>query len=398
MIKIAWRLMLAVLVLTLGLSASNCRQQAVSAGATTQATAKDQQAATPAPPPDVAFDRELTDTARALAGLGPSTSEKVTAIVAQPAWQQWFKEFDTQWTKATTDRIALISTWRDQEVTPVTGTCDTLMYPFAGPDALNAVLFFPGCRRYVMFGLEPPGSMPAIDQLPPARLARLFDETRRALNDLLERNYFITSRMTQDTMGRELRGTVPLMALFLTRLDARLISITPMEIAEDGQLRRVSGAQKAPKAAAAVEMVFVRPGQQPQTIEYFRAPIQDEKLPESPGVIPYLKTFTSYPMFLKSASYLLHGTEFSVLRKVLLEGSRVILQDDSGLPLQFLKAPTWQVTLYGRYTKPVKDFTYGYQPDLAALYDTGKGVKPLPFSFGYHWKDGFSAVQIAVKK
>ena len=87
-----------------------------------------------------------------------------------------------------------------------------------------------------------------------------------------------------------------------------------------------------------------------------------------------------------------------MLRKVLLEGARMILQDDSGLPLQYLKAPAWQVTLYGRYTKPVKDFNYGYQTDLAALYDTGKGVKPLPSSFGYHWKDGFSAVQIAVRK
>ena len=37
----------------------------------------------------------------------------------------------------------------------------------------------------------------------------LYAIARRALNDLLERNDFITSRMTQDTTGRELRGRYP---------------------------------------------------------------------------------------------------------------------------------------------------------------------------------------------
>jgi hypothetical protein len=273
------------------------------------------------------------------------------------------------------------------------------MYPFSGPDILNAWLLFPDCRRYVLFGLEQTGSLPALDRLPADRLARLLDETRRALNDLISRNYFITSHMLKDTSAEELHGTLPLMAICLVRLNAHIVSVRSVEIAEDGQLRDrtapASGHQS--NAAPALEVVFDRPGQEPQTIVYFRAQVEDLALKQHPGVVPFLERWAPFPTFLKSASYLLHGNEFTAVRKVLLNGSRLILEDDSGIPLRFLKAPDWAVTLYGRYQKPVKDFNYGYQVDLAKAYSLERGVKPLPFSFGYHWAAGDAAVLLAVR-
>ena len=84
------------------------------------------------------------------------------------------------------------------------------------------------------------------------------------------------------------------------------------------------------------------------------------------------------------------------MRSLILGQSTSILQDDSGMPFRFLRPPDWRVTLYGHYEKPVKDFNYGYQPDLARAYASGQ-PKPLPFSYGYHWKDGFSSVMFAVR-
>jgi hypothetical protein len=342
-------------------------------------------------------DQAATDTARVLAGLPPGPSSRLADVAARPEWQAWQKEFDSQWTQATTDRFARIATWRNQELAGATGPCGTLMYPFAGPDILNALLFFPECRRYVMFGLEQTGSLPAIDQLPSDRLSRLLEETRHALNDLLERNYFITSHMRDDTAAQELRGTLPLIAVILVRMNAQIVSAREMEIAEDGQLRPRTPLSKDRRTVQALEVVFARPGRESQTIVYFRAQAQDTAISQRPEVVAFLNQGAPYPTFLKSASYMLHGSDFTVVRSLVLKNSRLILEDDSGIPLRFLKAPEWSVTFFGNYSKPVKDFNYGYQPDMAKVYADARAVKPLPFSFGYHWKDGASSVLLAVK-
>ena len=339
----------------------------------------------------------LTDTARLLAGLPTDPSGPLGAVAAKPAWQAWQKEFDNQWTQATKERFAEMTAWRDKELAPATGTCSTLMYPFSGPDILNAIVLFPDCQRYILFGLEPVGSMPVLEQLPAERLTRLFEETRRALNDLLSRNYFITSHMMQDTAAQELRGTLPLMAVSLVRLNARLVSVREMEIAEDGELRPRTPPAKDRHVASAVELVFERPGHEPQTVVYFRAQAEDKAIPQRPGVVPFLQHQAPYATFLKSASYLLHGSDFTIVRNLLLHDSRLVLEDDSGIPLRYLKAPEWKVNFYGKYVKPIKDFNYGYQQDMAQVYADPKVVKPLTFSFGYHWSDGSASVLLAVR-
>ena len=339
----------------------------------------------------------LTDTARLLAGLPTDPSGPLGAVAAKPAWQAWQKEFDNQWTQATKERFAEMTAWRDKELAPATGTCSTLMYPFSGPDILNAIVLFPDCQRYILFGLEPVGSMPVLEQLPAERLTRLFEETRRALNDLLSRNYFITSHMMQDTAAQELRGTLPLMAVSLVRLNARLVSVREMEIAEDGELRPRTPPAKDRHVASAVELVFERPGHEPQTVVYFRAQAEDKAIPQRPGVVPYLQHQAPYATFLKSASYLLHGSDFTIIRNLLLHDSRLVLEDDSGIPLRYLKAPEWKVNFYGKYVKPIKDFNYGYQQDMAQVYSDPKVVKPLTFSFGYHWSDGSASVLLAIR-
>jgi hypothetical protein len=365
------------------------------ASASQQRSASGSASAAPDYPPEV--DQAVTDTARVLAGLSPGPSSRLATIAARPEWQAWQKEFDSHWNKATAERFARIATWRDQELATATGSCGTLMYPFAGPDILNALLYFPECRRYVMFGLEQTGSLPALDRLPADRLARLLDETRQALNDLLERNYFITSHMMKETAAQELHGTLPLMAVILVRMNAQILRAREMEIADDGQLRPRTPPTKERRPVSALEIVFETPGHEQQTIVYFRAQAEDKAITQHPGVLSFLEQGAPYPTFLKSASYLLHGSDFSVVRNLVLKNSRLILEDDSGLPLRYLKAPEWAVTFYGKYDKPVKDFNYGYQPDMAKIYADERAVKPLPFSFGYHWKDGASSVLLAVR-
>jgi hypothetical protein len=148
---------------------------------------------------------------------------------------------------------------------------------------------------------------------------------------------------------------------------------------------------------AAVRVTFVQRGSShPQSVVYFRAQAEDAGIEKRPVVRAYLRSYAPYITMLKSASYLLHDPQFSVIRTDLLDGSSAILQDDSGMPYRFLKTPKWKVTLYGKYSKPVSDFNYGYQKDLEAAY-TAANPPELPFSYGYHWRDGHFGVMLALR-
>jgi hypothetical protein len=380
------RPILIVVLVSLIPIAEACQQQAARAVAP--------RALPPARQEAPAYDRGLTDAARVLAGLPPEQADRLSGVVNQPAWQEWKREFDADWTRATTERFNRMRMWRDEQLSPQAGPCGTLMYPFSGPDILNAYLLFPDCRTYVLFGLEHPGTLPALDRLSPDLVSELLAHVRQALGDLLARNYFITRHMMAEVEASDLHGNFPLMAVFLARLDMRIVSARALEIGPDGELEA-----RADRAAVpALEVVFTRGGNATQTLVYFRAQAEDQALRNHPGVMRYLQRQAPFVTFLKSASYLLHTSQFSLMRDLLLARSRLILQDDSGVPYRFFPAPEWNVELYGRYQKPVKDFNYGFQPDLAKAYAVRSAVKPLTFSFGYHWETGSSTVMLAQRK
>ena len=91
--------------------------------------------------------------------------------------------------------------------------------------------------------------------------------------------------------------------------------------------------------------------------------------------------------FVKAGSYLLHWSTFSTLRRLILDRSQFVLQDDTAIPYRFFKDLGWTVTLFGRYATPVKDFTNVEQEDLRQAYEAPAAkVRPLLFRFGYRWR------------
>ena len=67
---------------------------------------------------------------------------------------------------------------------------------------------------------------------------------------------------------------------------------------------------------------------------------------------------------LKAASYLMHAKNFSQVRDFLLTHSKVILQDDSGIPCRFFDKHKWDIRYCGQYVGPIERFKKYPQPDL----------------------------------
>ena len=97
---------------------------------------------------------------------------------------------------------------------------------------------------------------------------------------------------------------------------------------------------------------------------------------------------------IKSASYLLHNAHFAGVRKLLIDNSATIVQDDSGIPLTYFEATKWRVQAFGHYAGPISMFANFYQPRMAELFQR---ASPLDFGIGYRWRKNESNLLLAEK-
>jgi hypothetical protein len=174
-------------------------------------------------------------------------------------------------------------------------------------------------------------------------------------------------------LGRgNISGTLPILYVFLARLGYTIENVTRVTTPAEG-----------------VKIIFSG-GQQPQTLYYFKTDL-------SGGNSPFLRWCAARSpglSLLKAASFLMHGDGFSAVRNFLLQNSRVIIQDDSGIPLRaFPKG--WTVATFGRYVPHKEEFEKYYQTDLAALCAQDPPPAPLGFAFGYHWQKDAGLLMLA---
>jgi len=343
-----------------------------------------------APPAAPDADARLTSTARLLAGAETDYAMHAR-IAALESWQAHRAALAPKWERLQRERLSVIETWRNQVLGSDISTCRTMLYPFSGPDFLNAYLLFPRCDTYVLFGLEAPGTVPQLESLSADEAGLFLKDMRVALTDFLERNYFITSRMAKQLHTPRLKGVLPLMLASMGLVDVRILSVEPFDLGPGSEATRRAG-----RRAQGVKITFSHAQvAKPQTLYYLSLDATDKALAANPEFLPFLAQFGSSVTFLKSASYLLHGSEFAGTRKVLLDSTDLLVQDDTGIPYRYLRDRGFEVRLFGRYARPIRDFNYGYQHDLAAAYRTSGKVADLPFPFGYHWQDGRSGLILA---
>jgi len=163
------------------------------------------------------FNRRGTAIAQILAGITPYPAEPaLKRLVDSDSFKEHQQWMTSNWNQVR-GRIQTIETWRTQEIRLSGTQKKNLLYPFSGPDFLNAYTFFPEHNRYVFFSLERPGNLPDLESVTPVQFAKLLQDVRSAFRDIFQRNYFITSYMTKQLTTPWIRGTVPVMVTCFVR-------------------------------------------------------------------------------------------------------------------------------------------------------------------------------------
>ncbi len=151
------------------------------------------------------------------------------------------------------------------------------------------------------------------------------------------------------------------------------------------------------KGAPGVRIVFHGPGGAQQMLYYFTTDLSNGGLKNQPGVVKYCAQLGRGRSLVKAASYLMHLNSFGTVRDFLLTNSSVIVQDDSGIPVQAFEPGRWAVRCFGSYPGPIDLFKQHLQPDLAAIYAKSH-PPPLPFGFGYRWQPSQSSLLLATPR
>lgn len=347
------------------------------------------------------INRELDDIARYIAGLKIDTGSKLEpALLNNKEWKNYCAVLDKNWERVNNSKISKMKSWVEKELSGL--HTKTLFYPFAGADILNAHILFPHATKYILVGLEPIGTPPDLMEIYKTDSIQLYFNTiNRSLSSILNFSFFRTKSMAVDFHKEDVNGTIHILLFFIERTGNSIIDIKPVAVNPAGELVSYSSFAKAQTDSLknkGVQVDFTGADSIEHSVIYFSVNLGNDPFIKNQGFKTFLKKQEADVTYLKSASYLMHKAFFSEIRSTILNNSRAILQDDSGIPWKFFNDSTHTITLYGTYIGTIPLFSTAYQSDLADVYkkDSLK-VKPLPFGIGYKYKEGQSNLILGVK-
>jgi len=334
----------------------------------------------------------VDDNARVLAGMAPSSGSPLEPLTRDGTWIAHARYFNKAWEQLDQRQLSKIRSW---SATHVKAPKPVLFYMFSGPDFLYADAFFDGASTYVLSGLEPVGRVPDLSSLPAGTIGRELRGLQNSLNSVLSFSFFITKKMKTELRDGRLQGTLPILYTFLARSGKTVRETALVSLNPDGSVTPLDG-PLAKGASPGAKIVFSTAKGTEKTLYYFNTDLSNGGIKAS-GFLTFCKGLAPGDSFVKSASYLMHSDNFSLVRAFLVENTATLVQDDSGVPLRFLDGKDWELAPFGRYLTPLGIFPRTYQPKMRDLFVKGPAEK-LDFGVGYRWRPNESNLLLAVRK
>jgi hypothetical protein len=318
------------------------------------------------------------DTAKFLAGMQPSLGSPLAQLTSDPFWQRHARFFDSAFSQLDQRQLSRIRAWADVNLA---APRSTMFYMFSGPDFLYANAFYSKASTYVLSALEPPGSVPDFSRLPRGAVAASLGDVEHSLGSILNFSFFITKKMKTDLHTGGISGTLPILYVFLARSGKTIRSVTPVGLDESGALH-VGSEDGGRNATRGMRIIFAGDDGVEKTLYYFSTDLSNSGVKAS-GFLKFCATLAPGNSLIKSASYLLHGGNFSAVRSFILANSATVIQDDSGIPLAYYSPNKWRFFPFGRYAGPIAKFPGRYQEQYAELF---RRAQPVDFGIGYRWR------------
>src|SRR6516165_3467632 len=186
------------------------------------------------------------DTARFLAGLRPTPGSPLSALTQGRTWQAHAERFNAAFRRVEEHQLNHIRGWSHAKMT---APSPVLFYFFSGPDFLYANAFFPDATTYVMAGLEPPGQIPDLARSSRGSADSLLHNIEGSLRSLLAYSFFQTKEMRHELV----RGTLPILYVFLARSGKTLHDVALIRLDDDGQVVS-EGSAGSPNGARGVKI------------------------------------------------------------------------------------------------------------------------------------------------
>jgi hypothetical protein len=332
-----------------------------------------------------------TGAAQWIAGLSDSAFSSTLSPEQHAGWNSFAKLSLSAWTNLKRQYLDRIDVWRNRNLADLPSH-ETAFYPFGGPDAANLLAFFPDSRDYIMVGLEPVGCIPSNIS---AYTPDYFTELRHSLNSVVSLGFFKTDDMRKDVTQSDLNGVLPLLLYLVSRSGYTVADVTPIGISSAGSAVPSAGLTNMAASGVAIQFNDARHGT--RTLRYFSLNLENSRLKRNAAAATFLKNLPDTVTLTKAASYLMHKAYFSTIRGTILSKSRLVVEEDSGIPYHYFEPATWDVRLFGVYAAPIQLFKDWNQDDLKAAYASATGVPPLDFAIGYRHR-GQSNLIVAVRK
>ena len=189
------------------------------------------------------------------------------------------------------------------------------------------------------------------------------------------------------------KGVIDILAFYLNKSNCQIVSMELMKWnSVSGQPEKIQPNEKA--NVCYVE--FLNPENKISELYFFKKDLSDEGLKSDSIWLNWVdkkmnkKTIVS---LTKSASYLMHNSQFSMVRNYILEKSKVHIQDDTGIDFDNIVKSKRKYKLFGKYTRTISLFKYAFNQNLKNEY-SNDSVKTLPFKIGYNAAHGESNLQV----
>ncbi len=326
------------------------------------------------------------DLSRFLAGMPVSADSSFLPLTLGKSYKTHVKRMNGFWEIVENETVNRMVPWQKKNINDK-NSISPVFYPLSGADFINPYILFPHSNLYIMAALEEPGVIPVFIGMKRRQINNGLLSLQRAVYLYGKNNYFQSKVMIRELKRYTIKGTTPLILIFMARLGLKPVNVESIFIDEEGHIkRRKSGEEKIKNQGRIIGSLiqFMTPqNRELKTLYYFRVKLEKNTVdPESPPG-KFFSKLENINTVIKAGCYIFHLKQFKDVQDYIITRSKIIIQDDSGIPYRSFDRSLWNLKHFGVYIPnyPISDTRVYRQNDLVAIYRKVKN--PLPFNFGY---------------